>query len=218
MKTILCYGDSHVRGFIPGTFDEVTGLAQRYTKNKRWTGILQYNLGDQYDVIEAGLNGRTTHLDEIIPGRLFRNGLKQLPCCLETHYPLDLVIIMLGTNDTQTQYNKSTEDIALGMQQLVKLVKLSNKGPAMSTPKILLIAPPPILEMTNLPEQYNHLSAEKSKKLATLYQRVSQEEECDFLDAGLIVTSSSIDGMHLDESAYKLLAHAVTQKVNSIFT
>src|SRR6185312_15728191 len=123
MKTILCYGDSNLRGFIPGTFDEKTGLSARYAKNKRWTGVLQNKLGDKYDVIEEGLNGRTTNLDEIIPGRPFRNGLALLPACLESHYPIDLVIFMLGTNDTKVQFNRTAEEIAEGMRELVKVIK-----------------------------------------------------------------------------------------------
>lgn len=92
MKAILCFGDSNVRGFVPATLDEKTGLSARYPKDKRWTGILQNKLGKNFDVIEEGIGGRTTTLDEITPGRPYKNGLTQLPVCLESHYPIDLVI------------------------------------------------------------------------------------------------------------------------------
>ncbi|MBA2654859.1 MAG: hypothetical protein H0U71_07325 [Gammaproteobacteria bacterium] len=85
MKIILCYGDSNLRGFIPGTFDESTGLSERFEKDKRWAGLLQIILGEKYNIIEEGINGRTTTLDEKIPGRPYRNGLTQLPVCLESH-------------------------------------------------------------------------------------------------------------------------------------
>src|SRR6185437_534440 len=129
MKTILCFGDSNVRGVIPEPISNRMGLTKRYIKPKRWTGILQKNLGSNYDVIEEGIGGRTTMFEEILPGRPYRNGLTQLPACLESFYPIDLVILMLGTNDVKIQYNVSVEEITHGMQQLMRLIKNSNKGP-----------------------------------------------------------------------------------------
>lgn len=106
MQTILCFGDSNVWGQVPGVFNPETGLAGRYTKNKRWTGVLQKILGDDYDVIVDGINARTTTLDEIVPGRPYKNALKQLPVTLEAHYPIDLIIFFIGTNNTKTQYKQ----------------------------------------------------------------------------------------------------------------
>lgn len=213
MKTILCYGDSNLRGFIPGTFDEKTGLSARYVKDKRWTGILQNKLGENYNVVEEGINGRTTILDEIIPGRPFRNGLTLLPACLESHYPIDLVIFMLGTNDTKIQFNKTAEEITDGMRQLVKLIKMCDKGPNLTAPKILIIAPQPILKIENLHPQYDGEPIKKSELLSALYKQMSQHEKCEFIDAGHILSSSKLDGIHLDESEHKLLGHAVADRV-----
>lgn len=213
VKTILCYGDSNLRGFIPGTFDEKTGLSARYIKSKRWTGILQNKLGEKYNVVEEGINGRTTTLDEIIPGRPYRNGLALLPVCLESHYPIDFVIFMLGTNDTKIQFNRIEEEITEGMRQLVKTVKTSNKGPSLTTPKIIVIAPQPILKIANLNPQFSGKAIEKSKALSMLYNHMAKEEGCEFLDASTIVNSSNIDGIHLDETNHQLLGSAVTEKM-----
>src|ERR1700722_12628712 len=144
MRTILCYGDSHVWGFVPQSFDEKLRLPSRIPKNKRWTGILQHALGEQYNVIEEGLNGRTTNLEEIIPGRPFRNGLKYLPLILESHFPIDLIIFNLGTNDIKTQFARSAQDIAEGMRELVKYVLTSDKGHKEQAPKVLVMVPPSI--------------------------------------------------------------------------
>jgi lysophospholipase L1-like esterase len=217
MKTILCYGDSNVRGFMPGTFNIKTRWSERYPKNKRWTGILQKKLGENYDVVEEGIGGRTTSFDEIIPGRPFRNGLNELPMCLESHYPIDLVVFMLGTNDTKLQFNNSATDIAEGMRKLIHIVKASNKGPSMSTPKILLLAPQPILKLDDLHDQFDESSIKNSCELAGLYQRIAIEEKCEFLDASLIVISSKIDGIHLDEPQCILLGNAVAEKIAHIF-
>ena len=216
MKTILCYGDSNVRGVTPEPLDERTGLTKRHIKNKRWTGLLQIKLGEKYDVVEEGMGGRTTMFDEIIPGRPYRNGLTQLPVCLESHYPIDLVIFMLGTNDVKIQFNASSEEITQGMYQLVKMVKECDKGPFESAPKILIISPAPIIKIPNLFPQFNENSIIKSGELASLYQELAKNEGCYFLDASLFITSSKLDGFHLDEAQSLLLANAVAEKVMQI--
>ncbi|MBA2654390.1 MAG: SGNH/GDSL hydrolase family protein [Gammaproteobacteria bacterium] len=216
MKTILCYGDSNLRGFIPGTFNESTGLSDRFEKDKRWTGLLQIILGEKYNIIEEGINGGTTTLDEKIPGRPYRNGLTQLPVCLESHYPIDIVIFMLGTNDTKLQFNRTLEEITEGMRQLVKIVKTGDKGPASAPPKIIVIAPQPIIKIINLHPQYDAQPIQKSKELAKSYQQMAKEENCEFIDAGLIVSSSRLDGIHLDAIDHGLLGYAVAEKVRQM--
>ena len=119
IKNILCYGDSNTRGNIAGTFNPETMLHQRFIYSERWTGILQQRLGDHYHVIEAALNGRTTSFDEVAAARPSRNGLATLPGILDMHYPLDLVILMLGSNDIKSQFNASVDRITDGMRQLI---------------------------------------------------------------------------------------------------
>ena len=213
MKTILCYGDSNLRGFIPGTYNEKSGLSARYIKSKRWTGILQHKLGDEFNIVEEGLNGRTTTLNEITPGRPDRNGLALLPAILESHYPIDIVIFLLGTNDTKIQFNQTAEEITERMRQLVKEVKTCNKGPNLIAPKILVIAPQPIIKIDCLHPQFKGDPIEKSKLLSSYYKQMTIQEGCEFLDASLIVESSTIDGIHLDEQGHKLLGHAMAEKV-----
>ena len=92
MKRILCYGDSNVWGFIPGSFNSETKLAKRHARSNRWTTVLQNKLGNNYEVISDGINERTTDLHEINPGRSFRNGLTYLEYSIEIHYPIHLII------------------------------------------------------------------------------------------------------------------------------
>lgn len=217
MLSILCFGDSNTWGFVPGSANSETGLPERHDKKKRWTGVLQKTLGEDYSIIEEGLNGRTTTLDETtIGGRPFRNGYEFLPICLESHAPLDIVIFMLGTNDTRAEYDRSVDQIQEGMRDLIKIVKTSDAGVAGEVPQILLISPAPFLENSNRKEPVNKNTIEKSKKLAEKYRALAQEEECEFLDAALFVTSSQIDGIHLDETQHQLLGRAVAQKIKSL--
>lgn len=217
MKTILCYGDSNMRGVIPEPASARKTLTQRYPKNKRWTGLMQKMLGDNYDIVEEGMGGRSTMYDEIFPGRPYRNGLKDLPLFLEAHYPIDLIIFLLGLNDTKIQFNRSADEITDGMRQCVRVVKASDKGALAIAPKILIIAPFPIVAVTDLPPVCDETSVEKSKLLPKRYQQLAQEEQCAFFDASLIVHASQNDGLHLDEDQCALLANAVGQKILQIF-
>ena len=220
MKTILCYGDSNVRGVIPEKTCDRTHLVKVLDKNKRWTGILQKLLGDSYDIIEEGMGGRSTMFDEILPGgvtgRPYRNGLKDLPFVLEAHYPIDLFVFLLGLNDTKIQLNASPNDIAEGIRKCVRLVKESNKGALGAAPKTLIIAPFSIIPVPDLPEVCDETSVEKSKFLPKLFQQVAMDENCDFLDASMIVHASQIDGLHLDEDQHVIIADAISKKIKQI--
>lgn len=218
MKTILCFGDSNVWGSIPGGFDQKTGLSKRFKKDKRWTGVLQNELGYSYDVVTEGISARTTNLDEVTPGRPYKNGLLQLPICLESHYPIDLVIFWIGTNDAKIQYHRSPIQIAEGMRELIHTVVESNKGPLAKAPKILLVAPQPAISVTDMNPQVDNESIQKTCQLGFLYQKLAIDERCDFLDAGQYVSSSVIDGVHLDESEQIKLGKIVAEKIRDIFS
>ena len=221
VRVILCYGGSNTRGFIPGSFDEKTWLHRRYPKDKRWTGVLQKNLGSAYEVIEEGLAGRTTNLDELNPNsiKFSRNGLKEIWSFMDTHYPLDLVILDLGTNDTKAQFNRSSHDIADGMRKIVQSIKSTQYGHGLSHPKVMVLLPLQIgvIKDPLFAASFNQQAMEKSKKLPILYQEICIEEKADFLDMSKIVKPSAVDGMHLDESQHYVLGQEVAKKVTAIF-
>ena len=215
VKNILCYGNSNVRGVIP---EKVRGtLVKVYDKNKRWTGILQKLLGDDYNVIEEGMGGRTTQFDEINPGRPYRNGLKDLPLFLEAHYPIDLIIFFLGINDTKTQYNANADDIAKGMQQLIQCIQNSKKGRNEKAPAVLLVSPIPIQRIPDLPSEFDKTSIAKSALLTILYKNLADEMHCDFLNTSENIKASQNDGLHLDESEHVVLANSIYKKILMLF-
>ena len=138
-RQVLCYGDSNTWGCVPL---EESDVAIRFSRADRWPGVLQDELGSDYWIIEEGLNGRTTSRDD--EAEPYRNGLEFLLPTLETHYPLDLVIVMLGTNDLKGRFNASPADIAASAGELVDAVRDSPFGPSGDAPDVLLICPPPL--------------------------------------------------------------------------
>jgi lysophospholipase L1-like esterase len=207
MSTILCFGDSNTWGYDPAT----TG---RFDRNTRWAGVLRNTLGEGYWVVEEGLNGRTTVWDD--PIELHKNGSIYLPPCLETHKPLDLVIIMLGTNDLKKRFSVPPSDIAKGAGVLVKIVQKSEVSPQGKAPKVLLMAPPPV---ATLPEKFMEMfegSEEKSKKLGVHFKAVADELGVPFLDTSTVIVSSNLDGIHFEASEHRKLGEAVAKKVQEI--
>lgn len=206
MKQILCFGDSNTFGYIPGN-------GQRYPWGVRWTSILNEKLGlENYRVIEEGLCGRTTIFED--PLRDGRRGVDILPTVLETHAPVDLVVLMLGTNDCKSVYGATAEIIGKGISNLIAQIRAYAK-----TSKILLISPIHLGEQVWKKEydpEFSPASIEVSKGLAGVYQRIARKEQADFLYASVYASPSSIDQEHLTEEGYRLLAGAILQKIREI--
>jgi lysophospholipase L1-like esterase len=188
MRTILCYGDSNTWGYEPGS-------KRRLDHTQRWPGVLREDLSTGYLVIEEGLNGRTTVWTD--PLAEYRNGKHLLLPCLETHKPLDLVILMLGTNDLKRKFSASPYDIARGVAVLITIIQTSASGADGVIPEILLLCPPPVGKLTELAEMFEG-AEEKSRQLARHYRSVASEFGCHFLNTGDIIRSSDIDGIHLE--------------------
>jgi len=206
VKTVLCYGDSNTWGYDPGT-------QTRYPREVRWPGVLRRELGEGYLVIEEGLNGRTTVWDDPIEG--YKNGKSYLIPCLETHKPLDLVIILLGTNDLKVRFSVSAFDIANGAGVLVDVVQKSAAGPGDTAPKVLLLAPPPVARLSGFAEMFDG-ARPKSRRFAAHYGRVAQEKGCAFLDTSQAIVSSNLDGIHLEAGEHEKLGAAVAEKVRTL--
>jgi len=206
MIEVLCYGDSNTWGGDPLT-------KERYKRDERWTGVLQKTLGSGYHIIEEGLNGRTTVWDDPIEG--CKNGKTYLIPCLETHKPLDLVIIMLGTNDLKKRFSLSAYDIARGAGALVDVVNKSNCGRMEKPPKVLLLAPPPLGELTEFAEMFEG-GTEKSKRFSQHYKNVALEHGCEFFDTSTVIRSGDVDGVHFEKEDHKALGKAVAEIVKRI--
>lgn len=206
MKTILCYGDSNTWGYNPAT-------GERFSRDERWTGIFRQELGNDYLVIEEGLNGRTTVWDDPIEG--YKNGKEYLIPCLATHRPLDLVVIMLGTNDLKKRFSLSAYDVANGAGTLVDVVHKSAAGPDGGSPNVLLMVPPPVANLTEFAEMFEGAEA-KSKRFAEHYRRVAEEYNCKFFDTAQAIVSSNLDGIHFELSEHRKLGKAVADHVRRI--
>ena len=189
MKNILCFGDSNTWGYSPGD-------GTRYPLDIRWTGVLQQSLGNDYRIIEEGLNGRTTFINE--DERPFRSGSDVLPIILESHRPLDFVTIMLGTNDLKLEFNLTVEQIAQGAKELCETV-LNSEYLADNLPQILLISPTHI-GSTIMPDQEEFFKQARGKSylFAEYYQKVASDLGIHFLDAAKIVEPSEGEGVHWD--------------------
>ncbi len=202
---ILCYGDSNTRGSIPCTFHE------RYPRSIRWPGRLQSILGTHYQVIEEGLGGRTTCLDD--PQEEGRNGKASLLPCLRSHRPVDLVVLMLGTNDLKARFSASAQSIAQNAGELVRIIQTSQAGRKSGNPQVLLIAPPPLAQLTNFKDEFEG-GTEKSYRLGEHFQQQADEYGCNFLDAGKIIHSSDRDGIHWEPSSHNELASEIAKKID----
>jgi lysophospholipase L1-like esterase len=214
MKHILCYGDSNTWGSPPAPDEAAIASLKRYGEDVRWGGILRRELGEDYRVIEEGLNGRTTAYDDPMLGE-YRSGKRFLPMFLESHQPLDLVIVLLGTNDLKSHLDLSPQQSAEGAGALVDMIQTLPIFPSFHIPKTLLICPPPIARLSLFADLFVG-AAEKSRQLPALYRQQAERYGCAFLDAGQIITSSDGDGIHLEASEHRKLALAVAPLVQQI--
>ena len=211
-KHILCFGDSNTHGYCADRRDSAD-FGERFNEEERWTCLLQQMLGDAYLVIEEGLSGRTTVFED--PLREGASGLKALKPTLESHKPLDLLILMLGTNDCKQRFSNNAYTIAMGMERLITLAQ-SLPVWTYDVPNILVIAPPPIEEaMLKSPavEDMGPQALELSRKLAKKYAFACLAHRCQFLDASGIGEMNPVDGMHLTREGHRKLAEKLAQLI-----
>lgn len=211
MKSILVYGDSNTWGFNPAT----TG---RYPPQIRWTGVMRAALDASFpgacEVVAEGQNGRTTVWDDPLGDK---NGATHIMAILESHKPLDLVIIMLGTNDLKHRIGVSAYDVARGLCRLGDLVRKSEFGPGNQAPEILLVAPPPFATLSSYSPDFLG-GAEKSRDLGRQLAAVAPQYNHRFFDAGSVIVSSDIDGIHLDPSEHEKLGKAMALEAARILS
>jgi lysophospholipase L1-like esterase len=205
MKTIVCFGDSNTWGADPLQW-------QRFNMIQRWPGVLRNELGADYWVIEEGMCGRTTVYTDPIEG--FQCGKDYLVPCIQSHTPVDLVIIMLGTNDLKEHFSLSACEIAKGVGILADMVQRASYPREYGAPQVLLIAPPPILELGRFKELFAG-GAEKSLMFGKYYAEIAETSGCHFLDAGKIISSSPEDGIHFDAGEHARLGKAVAKQVKA---
>jgi lysophospholipase L1-like esterase len=215
MKTVLCFGDSNTWGFVPESI--LSPCPERHPYEVRWPGFLAGELGSGFRVIEEGQNGRTTVHDD--PFAQARNGKAVLPAILESHKPLDLVVMMLGSNDLKAVFGVSPGEIATGVKVLAQMILGSDAGIAGQPPKLLILCPPAVGDQLHLPDiAAKFPNAQKdSRKLPKYYEALATALGCGFLNTQTLVEPGS-DGIHLDAAAHARLGHAVAAAIKIILS
>jgi lysophospholipase L1-like esterase len=213
MHQVLVYSDSLGWGMIPDT-------RQRLPFDQRWPGVLENRLnssGQRVRVIEDCLNGRrTVWSDPFKPGR---NGLEGLARAIESHSPLSLVILMLGTNDFQFCHpHNNAWSAAQGMGTLVQEIRKAPIEPGMPAPSILIVSPPQIRAPQGSTAAKFHGAEHRGVGLAKAYAQVASDLSCYCFDAETVTSTSVIDGVHLDSDQNLKLGVALTEVVRSILT
>lgn len=213
MRNILCYGDSNTWGYDPRD-------ASRYPAEVRWTGVLAKKLGAGYRVIEDGINGRRTVWDD--PVNLCRNGAEGLGYALNSGKPLDLVIVMLGTNDlNHTDATGYYNGLSALMRRVVNAETFYHGSSPVyrDKPRALVISP---ILLTGVPsedmpaERCERFAAE-SARFAGYTERLARELGIPWLNAAAFASPSPIDGCHMDGENHRLLGEAVFDAVREIF-
>ena len=210
-RVVLAYGDSNTHGTAPmATLEDMVRLGPA----ERWPGVLAAGLGAGWRVVEEGLPGRTTVYPDPIAG-VHKNGLALLPAALESHRPIDLVVLMLGTNDLKQRFNVPPVEIGESVSLLLHLIRHSYMGPGGGQPRTLLVAPPPVEEAGCLAEIFAGGPA-KGRRLAAAYAGVAARHGAAFLDAGEVIAVSPLDGVHFDAAAHAALGRAVAAAIRDM--
>ena len=210
MQHILVYSDSLSWGIIPLT-------RARLPFDKRWPGVMEIALGSsgrKVRVVEDCLNGRRTVWED--PFKPGRNGLAGLAQRIEIHSPLELVILMLGTNDFQSMHAHNAWHSSQGIAALVSATRAAPIEPGMPVPPILVVAPPPIRTAKGPLAPKFEGGEKKCAGLADAYRAVCDELGCHFFDAGSVIASSKVDGVHLDAREHGVLGRALAQAVEPL--
>ncbi len=215
---ILCYGDSNTWGCI-GRWEESDLPSKRYDPAHRWVCVLQEALGERFHVISEGLGGRTTIYPS--PGEEWKNGESYLKPCLHSHRPLDLVIIMLGTNDLQVNKQITLEELPVGISRLADMVLENRKAGRNGAPELLIIAPVEVRpsDPKGRVFVYPKFRCETGRALSLafprVYAEVAREKGCWFLNAQEFAQPGPADGVHFDAESHVRLGHGVAEFVRT---
>ena len=206
-KRILCFGDSLTWGYIPNSGH------LRFAPNKRWTGVLQDELGDHYEVIEEGLNSRGIDQGDPRPGKEGRRGLDYIEACLDTHDPIDYVVVLLGTNELKDAMQQSPQQISQSMHTLLELIRNRPSQFREERPQIILVAPPIVDETKEYARKDNKYrgAASKSRELAREYEALAKELGVSFVNSADVVATGA-DGVHIDAANHKKLGQRLARE------
>ena len=211
MLRILCYGDSNTWGYIPGTDHK------RYNENERYTKLLQKELGKNYEVIEEGLNSRTLISEDNRPGKEGRNGFAYLKPCLDSHDKIDILILMLGTNELKTEFNNSAESVINMINNYVEFINNYKSQIDKTTPKLIISGIPVVNESTHYCLNNNKYKGayNKSVLLSNLLEEFCKNKNIYSINNSELEVG--IDGVHLTKESHKKLAKKIATFILKTF-
>lgn len=207
---ILCYGDSNTWGKSPDD-------GQRFSETVRWPKRLESLLRQTYptaEIIEEGLRSRTIHLDDPEPGKAGRNGFTLLQPILESHNPIDWLIIALGTNDCKSLYDVSADEIALSLEDYFPVIKQFSWTANNKPPRVLIMAPPVIKE-TQVTKEYWRGAEEKTTQRGPLLHAVAEKYQAEFVNLTEYITPGAADGVHFDADGHRQVAEVLAEVVTT---
>lgn len=200
MKIVLCFGDSNTRGYNPIDLG-------RLPLDVTYPGALQNILGKEYHVIEEGLDGRTTMLNRTIEP--FRNANNYIHACICSHKPIDYLIVMLGTNDCLNIFDLTVDDIARGMDSLIKQIQDYTLSHQEYIPKIILAVPASInkdYHNSAMAYQIDDDTVRKSQELTKYYKMIADKYNCIFFDSNNYIETMLPDALHISSESHMILA------------
>jgi lysophospholipase L1-like esterase len=200
MPSVVCFGDSNTWGYAASS-------DVRLGRWERWPGVLQRALGDDWHVHEEGLNGRTTVYER--DDEPNRNGLDWLPVALETHHPVDWLVISLGTNDLFAPGAPTADDAAEGAGRLVDLARSSGFGPHDGPPRVLVLAPPAYATLPPEDAAQAPGGERESQRFGSSFRAMAQARSVTLLDLGDLIASSPLDGIHFEAADHAVIGTAV---------
>lgn len=207
MPTVVCYGDSNTWGYEPGT-------EARLDRETRWTGVLQRELGDDVHVVEEGLNSRTTIFDD--PTSAGRSGLAYLPIVLETHAPVDVLVLLLGTNDLFLPQRVDARGAARGAATLAETALASGAGPGGRPPAVVVLIPPRFATLRPDWALDSPHGPEESTRFGEAFRTALADVACEVLDLGDVAEHSDADGIHFDADGHGAIGTAVAERVRAM--
>jgi len=208
-RTLLCFGDSNTHGAPP-----IHAAGEPYSRHDvqtRWTRVAGAALGQGWEVIEEGLGGRTAQFDDPLMGS-HMNGRDGLKIALNSHGPIDVLTLMLGTNDVKARFSTTPAQVVAGIAGLLDIALGLEQQTRHGGFKILLICPPPVVETGPFRGEFWGAAA-LSQALPPLYGALAAARGCGFLDAGQLIAVSPVDGIHYDAAAHGVLGAAIATAV-----
>lgn len=222
-KRIMVFGDSNSWGWHP--VPEIAPI-QRYPQDVAWPGVMAKALGDGFEVVNESLSARTAVVsDKSVDAGLGLSGAglsgsEYLPAAIASNMPLDLVIIMLGTNDVKPVYNRSAFQVAIDVMSLVAEAQ-KNTGVATSypAPKVMVVVPPHLGKIASVDwvqAMFPQAAVAESTQIGQYLCPLANAVKVPCFDAGTVAEITGADGIHMTPENHKKLGDAIAAEVSKI--